>query len=427
MVEGMHYGWSSSSLPKLMNATATVNTTKEEALAIAQMFTYGSLTSTVASAINFPIINQKLTLVLSIFVMTLSWVLIGTAWTPQLMMVARFFAGVGRFLVYMVSMDYICEIAEPEIRGLLVSLVYIMMNLGLLIIYSIGPHIKVVHCALIGSIISLTELVALKWIPESPYVLISKGKMSKARVVLKSLRKRWNVEDELDKIAIAVRRQENENSKYLDCVTVASNRKALLILSILNAFQVLSGVNISVHNIIKPGGGNSDSYNIARITSITSIASCTLSAFLLDIVGRKPILASSFIVCSITLFIYGLFDSMEENIQTSIVNLNIIPLSCLILYTMVYRMGIGMVPLLMSGELFPMNMKNISSAFCGIISVLVSLLSFEILKYIKYLLGDHYMYWFYSILSFAGCLFTIFCVPETKGLTLEEIQWKLKS
>lgn len=238
MLEGMHYGWSSPSLPKLLHNNSTINTTHEEALLVAQMFVYGSMSSTVASIIRYPYLNQKLTLLLSLFVMTLSWVLIGTAWSAKLLMVARFFAGVGRFLVYLVSTDYICEIAEPKIRGILTSTIYIMMNIGLILVYSLGPSIEVIHFALLGAIISLIELVAIKWVPESPYVLISRGKTQRARSVLKSLRSRWNVESELDDITKAVQRQEEENRRYWNWILVKSNRKAVLILSSLQAFQV---------------------------------------------------------------------------------------------------------------------------------------------------------------------------------------------
>lgn len=238
MLEGMHYGWSSPSLPKLLHNNSTINTTHEEALLVAQMFVYGSMSSTVASIIRYPYLNQKLTLLLSLFVMTLSWVLIGTAWSAKLLMVARFFAGVGRFLVYLVSTDYICEIAEPKIRGILTSTIYIMMNIGLILVYSLGPSIEVIHFALLGAIISLIELVAIKWVPESPYVLISRGKTQRARSVLKSLRSRWNVESELDDITKAVQRQDEENRRYWNWILVKSNRKAVLILSSLQAFQV---------------------------------------------------------------------------------------------------------------------------------------------------------------------------------------------
>lgn len=426
MLEGMHYGWSSPSLPKLLQNGSAINTTQEEALLIAQMFVYGSMTSTIAAVIKYPHLNQKLTLLLSIFVMTLSWVLIGTAWSAKLLMIARFFAGVGRFLVYLVSTDYICEIAAPNIRGILASMIYIMMNLGLLIVYSLGPSITVVHFALIGAIISLSELVAIKWVPESPYVLISEGKIQTARKVLKSLRSRWNIEEELDNITSAVQRQDKENNQYWNWILVKSNRKAVIILSLLHAFQVLSGVNMSIHHILKPGGGNNESYNLAVLTSVSGVVSCSISAFLLDYVGRKPILITSFFLSGIIIFIYGLYIYMEQVLEMNMKPFSSVPFSCLLLYTMVYRMGIGMIPLLISGEIFPMNVKNISAAYCGIFTIIVSFISIGSISFVKNYYGEHVLFWCYTVICILGILFTYKYVPETKGLSLEEIQWKLK-
>lgn len=428
MLEGMHYGWSSPSLPQLLvQSNGTARATEREALLVAQMFVYGSMSSTAASVVNYPHLQQRATLVLSILVMALSWALIAAAGSAvHLLMAARFLAGVGRFLVYLVSTDYICEIAEPRIRGALASAVYVMMNLGLLVVYSVGPSVGVAHFALLGGLVSLAELAVVRWVPESPYALASAGHLQKARAVLKGLRGRWDVEYELEGIAAAVRRQEDENGRYWDWWLVASNRRAVLILSSLHAFQLLSGVNISIHHVLKPGGGDCDSYYLAIVTSATGVVACTISALLLDHVGRKPVLIASFLLSGVVVFAYGTYVYLEQVLLLDVGPWRVFPLACLVLYTMVYRMGVGMVPLLISGEIFPMGVKNVSAAYCGIFTIIVSFLSIASVSFVRTHYGEHILFWCYSGICILGTLFTYKFVPETKGLSLEEIQWKLK-
>lgn len=290
----MHYGWSSSAIPKLLSDKSSVPLTTEDATYIVQMFTYGSITYTVLSLADYPKLNQKAGVILSVVIMILSWILIGTSRSAILLMIARFLAGTGRGLVYQVSASYICEIAHPKVRGFLASLVVIMMNVGLFVIYAVGPQIDLMYVAIFGASISMIELIAIKYIPESPYVLLLRGKTSNARRVLKSLRNLWNVEDELDSMTATVQRQDNENYSFCTIFTVRSNLKAMFIMIMLNVFQLLSGIHIFIHQILKLAGGDVKSQSVAMLTSLISTVACTLAALLLDVLGRKPILMLSF-------------------------------------------------------------------------------------------------------------------------------------
>lgn len=108
-------------------------------------------------------------------------------------------------------------------------------------------------------------------------------------------------------------------------------------------------------------------------------------------------------------------------------SVDIFPILCLFSFTMLYKMGIEMIPLLMTGELFPMNVKNTASTFSELISLLFNFASIKIFNWIKMSFGPQALYWFCCSNCFIGVLYTHFFVIETKGKTLEEIQTALKN
>ncbi|GLV44113.1 Trehalose transporter 1-2 [Carabus blaptoides fortunei] len=468
IVEGMHYGWSASAIPKLLSNESAVPLTPEDATYVVQMFTYGSITHTVLSLAEYPKLNQKAAVVLSVIVMILSWILIGTCRSTILLMIARFLAGAGRGLVYQVSVSYICEIADPKVRGFLASLVVVMMNVGLFVIYALGPQIDLKYVAIFGASICVLELLAIRHIPESPYILLLRGKTSSARRVLKSLRNLWNVEDELDALTATVQRQDNENDSFWTIFTVGSNMRAMLLMIMLNVFQLLSGVHIFIHHILKLAGGDIKSHSVAMLTSLMSTITCTLAAALLDVVGRKPILMFSFggeymlsvtgiynrvaispsrlpcnyilaitdnlsidtsqmTVSGASLIAIGCYTCLTNELNIVIDDCHIVPLLCLTVNTTMYKLGIGMVPLVMSGELFPMNAKNSACTLCSLISVLLSFASIKLLTWISSACGVYCLYFFCGNICIIGVFFTRFFVPETAKKTLEEIQIMLKN
>lgn len=78
-------------------------------------------------------------------------------------------------------MIYLTEIADKEIRGALGMLVQVMINLGSLSMYTIGPFIP--YTALNGIVLTISLLcVAMcSWVPESPYYHLTRGKIAAAK------------------------------------------------------------------------------------------------------------------------------------------------------------------------------------------------------------------------------------------------------
>lgn len=82
---------------------------------------------------------------------------------------------------FQVTMIYITEIADKEIRGALGMLVQVMMNLGSLLMYGIGPFVSYTTLNSIVLAIPAIYLAACLWIPESPYYHLKDERIDAAR------------------------------------------------------------------------------------------------------------------------------------------------------------------------------------------------------------------------------------------------------
>ena len=117
-----------------------------------------------------------------------------------MLLVGRFSTGFGAGAYVMVAPAYVAEIAEDKYRGLLGTLMQLMLNLGILFVYlNCSTDWRLVS----GLCIVFPALLALWmfWMPRSPVFLVSKGDVDGAKKSLQFLRgKNANVDDELEQI-----------------------------------------------------------------------------------------------------------------------------------------------------------------------------------------------------------------------------------
>ena len=102
-------------------------------------------------------------------------------------------------------------------------------------------------------------------------------------------------------------------------------------------------------------------------------------------------------------------------------SLSFLPLLSLMAFMVGFSIGFGSIPFLLMGELFPTKQRGILSSFAGSFNLLVMftvIVTYHPLEDSITTAGTFFMY---AVLCFLGVIFVIFCVPETKGKSLESI------
>lgn len=98
-----------------------------------------------------------------------------------------------------------------------------------------------------------------------------------------------------------------------------------------------------------------------------------------------------------------------------------VPLLCLFFFIATYTVGFGPLPWAVMAEVFPSNIKGLASAITAGYAYFVAFLLTNFFNQISELLGTYISFIFFGVCCFLAALFTIFFVPDTRGMTLQDI------
>lgn len=225
----MHYGWASPYLPELESGNYTFQITSGESSFLAVIPLIGAIFGAVIAALTVDLWGRKTVIVFSSIPFIVSWLLVGVATSATLLFVGRFIGGVCDGVSLTVAPMYLGEIAEPKLRGLLASICPLAGVLALLLMSILGAYLPLDTVAFIAMAIPFVMLIALPWMPESPYSYLMWGKQNKARKSLQIFRGYDDVDEELDLMTLAVKEQNETKGKFFELFTVKSNRKGLFV------------------------------------------------------------------------------------------------------------------------------------------------------------------------------------------------------
>lgn len=151
-----------------------------------------------------------------------------------------------------------------------------------------------------------------------------------------------------------------------------------------------------------------------------------LSAFLVDKIGRKPILIISSLGCAVSLIAEGIYFYLQEYLQVDTSSLGWLPTTGLVTFALMNNFGICTLPYVLLGELFATNIKGVASSlsicYGGTLAFVVS----KFFKPLSNSWGMYTMFWIFGGCCVLGSLYVYYLIPETKGKTFNDIQDKLK-
>lgn len=374
-------------------------------------------------------IGRKHSIIISIVIGTVCWIMIACAKNIKIICAARFLSGIIGNVAFVSTPMYIAEISEEAVRGFLSGMTYLGMLLGLITTYLVVPYMEIWQSSLVGVAILVTQFCTFTFMPESPYFYLMKNNREKASKSLKWLRNTDDVEDELVELAAAVERQQNEKGRIQDLLTVPSNRKGMTIMSVLNGAQHFTGISVilmNLHSIFLAAESDFvDDRISAIIFSILMFISAMTAVSFVDRAGRKILLTvSSFFTafCLSVVAIYFTFKTSGYDTKPY----SWIPVAATMAYAVVFKIGLGIVPIVLTGELFPTSVKAMGMTFADAMYVIFSILSVYMYQMLSNRFGLHAPFYIFASTSLLTAAFSYFYVPETKGKTLEEIQFMLK-
>jgi sugar porter (SP) family MFS transporter len=359
--------------------------------------------------------GRKKTFLLAMIFMFLGTLLFINSKNIKSLFFFRFLVGISIGLTSAIVPIYIAEVSEAKYRGRLVSIKYMGLSTGLLfqsiVSYFFASTSNWKAVFLIGLIPALIFLIGLLIIPESPYFLASINRKDDALKILNKVNDTY--------LEAEIFNKKKEDISYKDLFS-KSIKAALFVGVGLSIFRQFSGINIVTYyapKIFLLSGFSSDKFAIlgSLIVTIIKIIFTILAIFLIDKLGRRILLMTSFLGMSISILTLSLYFLLKLNFL-------MIPIFSLICFSSSFSFGIGAVTWVINSEIYPNGIRgrasSISTFFNWICNYFVSFSFLFLLTN----LGNSTTFMIYSVISILGFLFVYYKVPETKNKSFLEIQ-----
>ncbi|MBN4067197.1 sugar porter family MFS transporter [Simkania negevensis] len=335
----------------------------------------------------------------------------------------RAFAGFAIGVASMTVPLYVSELSPPSVRGFCVTLNQLLVTVGILIAYGVDygfSHTGNWHAMLgISAIPSAILFVLMFFLPETPRWLVMKGKVSLAKKVLSKISDS-DVEGTVEKI----HRQSEVQSVHFKELFSPRYKSALFAGVLLAIFQQVTGVNTVIYyapTIFSLGGASSDTAAIVSTVGVgvVNVVFTVISLFLIDRVGRRPLLLIGTFLMALGLgsLGYGTQFVGHEEWVSWLVHIS------LFVYIAGFAIGLGPIAWLFIAEIYPLQargkaMSCATTANWGI-NFLVAFTFLTLLQRI----GASATFYLYAGICMVAWFYILAKIPETKDKTLEEIEF----
>ncbi|KDE07398.1 hypothetical protein MVLG_02265 [Microbotryum lychnidis-dioicae p1A1 Lamole] len=351
------------------------------------------------------------------------------------LIVGRVVAGLGVGSVSMLVPMYQAEAAPPQLRGAIVSCYQLSITLGIFGSQVISSATRSIESTAswripIGAQIlwGLLLMGGTFVLPESPRHLINQGKLTQGRRSLATMRGRPEnseiVNAEYKEIFASIEAERViDQGSLLDCFRSKIMLKRTLCGVFAGAFQQLTGVNFIWYYSTQffTQVGISEPYLASVALSIVNVCMTAPGIMLVERLGRRKLLLNGALWMSTCQLIIGAV-SIGVDEGSSAAN------SILLAFTTFFVAGFastwGCGTWVLISELYPLRLRGKAMSLA---TASHWLWSWAVAFSVPYLtdpnelaMGSRIAFvWF--VTTFMGAIWTFFCVPETSGWSLEEL------
>ena len=347
------------------------------------------------------------------------------AWSWPALLVFRFIGGLGIGGSSVLGPVYIAEIAPARWRGLLVGSFQINIVIGILVAYLSNYLLGLVDFGMnewrwqlgVAALPALLFFIMLFGIPRSARWLVTKNRIPEAREVLDSLGSPDGA-SELDDIIASVHVDGVAHSeplfqkKYLKPIYLAVT---------VAAFNQLAGINAILYylnDIFGMAGFSKVSGDLQAVAvGAMNLLATFLAMTVIDRVGRKTLLLIGGVGMVFCLSgVAAVFFTQQH--QAMLVWL-------LVAYIGFFAISQGAVIWVYISEVFPNRVRSKGQSLGSSTHWVMNAIIAFIFPVIAQRFGGAYPFVFFAAMMALMFFVVLFTFPETKGVTLEQMQHKL--
>ncbi|MCJ1315576.1 hypothetical protein MMC15_000896 [Xylographa vitiligo] len=395
--------------------------------------------------------GRRTTIILGCLVFMLGVILQAASYGLGLLVAGRLIAGFGVGFVSAIIILYMSEIAPRKVRGAIVSGYQFCITIGLLLAscvdygtqnrtdtgsYRIPIGIQLAWALILG--------IGLFFLPESPRYFVKKGRIDKAVEVLARLRGQPRdsefVQQEVAEIVanheyeMQVIPQDSYFSSWANCfkgglTKPSSNLRRTILGTSLQMMQQWTGVNFVFYfgtTFFQELGTISNPFLISLITTLVNVCSTPISFWTIERFGRRPLLiggAAGMVVCQFIVAIVGTATGATAGAAVDVM----IAFICIYIFFFASTWGPGAWVLI--GEIFPLPIRSrgvaLSTASNWLWNCIITVITPYMVGTDEGNLGPK-VFFVWGSLCAVCFVYAYILVPETKGLSLEQVDRMLE-
>jgi sugar porter (SP) family MFS transporter len=459
--------------------------------------TLAGIIASLSGALLADVIGRKRVLLILALLYTVSAVASAFAPNYQVLVIARFIGGLA-FASLGIAPMYIGEIAPREKRGMLVTVSQLNIVVGFSVAYFANYFILLVSqsdAAWVQALgvnqnawrwmLGIEAIPAAIWflflllVPESPRWLVMKGRLEDAKLVLARLKPPERIQPDLDEIAASLAGVKEKFFERMREVFLPAMRLPIVIGLIAAIAQQVTGINaiyFYAPTIFEQSGvGTNAAFAQATLIGVINVVFTIVAMFLIDRVGRKPLLMIGIagVIISTAIAGYGFRQASYELTETTVASLSaendrealqpvvgvsypddlsfktgledvlgvqamrehsaeltqaaidinpVLVLIGILGFVASFAISLGPVYWCLLSEIFPNRARGPAMALVGFFNAISSFMVQFVFPWELSNLGNAIIFFIYSALGLVAFVLLGWLLPETKGKSLEELE-----